>query len=84
MSEAMVTTIGNWGNSAGIRLNASILREANLHIKDRVEVRVCGEEIIIRPQKKRPTLDELMARFDPEQHRHELLLDGEPVGNETI
>ncbi|MDE7548877.1 AbrB/MazE/SpoVT family DNA-binding domain-containing protein [Acetobacter fabarum] len=84
MSEAIVTAVGSWGNSAGVRLNASILQEANLQIKDKVEVRVSGGEIVIRPQKKRQTLDELMARFDPEKHRHDLMLDALPVGKETI
>ena len=30
------------------------------------------------------TLDVLLARFDPEKHKHELLMDDEPMGQETI
>lgn len=37
------------------------------------------------PAKVRPrvTMAELLAKFDPEKHRHELMLDGAPVGTET-
>lgn len=30
------------------------------------------------------TLNDLLARFDPEKHKHELLLDDEPMGQEVI
>ncbi len=30
------------------------------------------------------TLNDLLVRFDPAKHTHELLLDGEPMGQETI
>lgn len=32
----------------------------------------------------RVTLDDLLAQFDPEKHRHEPLLDDAPVGRETL
>jgi BirA family biotin operon repressor/biotin-[acetyl-CoA-carboxylase] ligase len=34
--------------------------------------------------KARVTLDDLLARFDREQHHHDLLLDGPPVGREIL
>jgi hypothetical protein len=30
------------------------------------------------------SLNDLLARFDPVKHTHGLLLDGEPMGQETI
>jgi hypothetical protein len=30
------------------------------------------------------TLNDLLARFDPEKHKHELLMDDKPMGRETI
>lgn len=30
------------------------------------------------------TLNDFLARFDPEKHKHELLMDDEPMGRETI
>ena len=30
------------------------------------------------------TLNDLLARFAPEKHKHELLLDDEPMGQEVI
>lgn len=32
----------------------------------------------------RDRLGELLAGFDPEKHRHELMLDGDPAGAESI
>lgn len=29
------------------------------------------------------TLDELLARFDPKKHKHELLLDDKPIGKDA-
>lgn len=29
------------------------------------------------------TLDDLLARFDPAKHQHELLLDDKPMGKEV-
>lgn len=32
---------------------------------------------------RKTTLTEILARFDPEKHRHKLMLDDAPVGTET-
>lgn len=86
MSETVVKTskVAQWGNSAAVRLASATLARASLAIDDAVEVVVAGEgEIIIRKPRPRVRLDDLLARFDPQKHRHAPMLDDEPVGNET-
>jgi Growth regulator len=76
--------IAQWGNSAAIRLPAAVLEHAHLSADDPVELAARDGEIIIRRQRPRVTLDDLLARYDPEKHRHDLLVDDPPVGRETI
>ena len=80
MSDA-VGKVVKWGNGAGVRLTARVLEKANLHVDDPVQLFVDDGAIIIRPRRE-VTLDSLLARFDPEKHRHPLMLDDAPVGRE--
>lgn len=54
-----------------------------MHVEDAVDIIVREDEIVIRRQRPRASMTELLQRFDPERHQHELQLDGEPAGNET-
>ena len=85
MSDALTksTKVAQWGNSAAVRLPASALEAARLRVDDAVDVIAREDEIIIRRQRPRVTMAELLARFDPTNHRHDLELDGEPIGTET-
>ncbi len=75
--------VAQWGNSAAIRLGAAVLERAQLHLNDEVEVIASEGEITIRRQRPKVSMAELLAQFDPEKHRHDLVFDGEPVGSET-
>jgi antitoxin component of MazEF toxin-antitoxin module len=47
-------------------------------------VRIATEdEIVIRRRRPHVTMDELLAKFDPAKHRHELVFDVDPSGTET-
>lgn len=84
MPDSIEATIEKWGNSAGIRLNAPLLKELNLKFQDKVIITVHGEEIVIRAKKVKPSLDDLVSRFNIREHAHQLMLDGSPVGQETL
>jgi antitoxin component of MazEF toxin-antitoxin module len=60
------------------------LEQAQLRIDEAVDVIARDGEVIIRRQRPRVTLDDLLARFDPAKHRHELIMDDPPVGRETL
>ncbi len=85
MCEALVRSgkVARWGNCAAVRLTSAALVTAHLSIDDAVDVIAREDEIIIRRQRPRVTMAELLASFDPEQHRHDLQLHDEPVGTET-
>lgn len=78
MTEA-VLDIKRWGNSLGVRLPAAVAREAHLHADQRVRVSVEGEQVVITPLTAAPlTLEQRVARFDPERH------GGEAMASKTI
>jgi len=59
------TWIDRWGNSAAVRLSASALDAARLRVGDAVDVIAMEDGIIIRRQRPRVTMADLLARFDP-------------------
>jgi len=75
--------VTKWGNSAAVRIGAAALERAQLQVNDAVDVIASEGEIIIRRQRPKVTMAELLTRFDPHKHRHELVFDDEPIGNET-
>jgi antitoxin component of MazEF toxin-antitoxin module len=83
MSESRVTKLGQWGNSAAVRISTATLESAHLKVDDAVEIVATDGEIVIRRLIPEVTLNDLLDRFDPSIHRHELMLDFPPVGTET-
>ena len=85
VSNALIrpSKIARWGNSAAVRIGAAVLEHAHLHVEDLVHVIARDGEIIIRRQRPRVTMAELLSRFDPEKHRRPLELDVAPAGTET-
>jgi antitoxin component of MazEF toxin-antitoxin module len=75
--------VARWGNSAAVRLTTAALERAHLHVDDAVDVIARDDEIVIRRQRTRVTMAELLARFDPAMHRRDLQLDADPIGTET-
>jgi antitoxin MazE len=75
--------IAKWGNSAAVRLAAATLEEAQLRVDDVVDVIANQGKVVIRKQRPQVTMAELLARFDPEKHRHALHFDAPPIDRET-
>lgn len=66
--------IKQWGNSLGVRLPASVAREAHLRIDQRVRISVESGQVIITPVIDAPlTLEQRLARFDPARHGGEVM-----------
>ena len=69
-----VLDIKQWGNSLGVRLPASIAREAHLRVDQRVRISVEGGQVVITPVPDAPlTLEQRLARFDPARHGGEVM-----------
>jgi antitoxin MazE len=78
-----VLDIKHWGNNLGVRLPAAIARAARLHADQRVRITVDGERIIITPiHDESLTLEQRLARFDPERHGGEAMPVNRSLGAE--
>lgn len=74
--------VKKWGNSASVRIPASIMAAARLQIDQTVDVREDNGRIVIEPVRKPVyTLEELLAGMDPDTFPDEVDF-GPPVGKE--
>lgn len=72
----MTTKIKKWGNSYAVRLPKHEVERLSLQEGSSVVVK-------IEPVKKKPTLDELVSRIDP-NNLPEMIDWGSDVGNERL
>lgn len=78
----MVAQVKAWGNSSGIRIPASVLKEAGIHREDELDIRVEGTDIILSKTRSHKTLEERIAAYGG---RLSIMKDydwGEPKGRE--
>lgn len=79
----MRVIVKKWGNSASVRIPASVLEAARLHLDQPVDVREEAGRIIIEPiQEPAYNLETLLAGITDE-NRHEAVDMGPPVGREA-
>jgi len=79
---AVTTQLAKWGNSLGLRLPKAIALEAGLEGGDPVDVSFKGGAIVIRPSRRRYTLEQLVAKITP-RNRHDESDWGAPAGGEA-
>ena len=79
----VVLDIKRWGNNLGVRLPAAIARAAHLRADQRVSVAVEDGRVVVAPVQDAPlTLEQRLARFDPQSHGGEAMAADERVGAE--
>jgi len=79
----VILDIKQWGNNLGVRLPAAIVREAQVHVDQRVRLSVVDNQILITPVLEEPlTLEQRLANFDPARHGGEVMPPGQPLGAE--
>lgn len=74
--------VKKWGNSAAIRIPASVLEAAHLRLDQPIDIREEAGRIVIEPI--RPTaydIDRLVAAIT-DDNRHDPIDTGKPVGQE--
>lgn len=75
--------VKKWGNSAAVRIPASVLEAAHVRLDQPVDVREEGGRIVIEPiQPTHYDLGTLIAAMTDE-NRHDPVDMGKPVGNEV-
>lgn len=80
----MRVTVKMWGNSASVRIPATVLAAAKLHVDSTVDVREEAGRIIVEPVPESETdLASLLARITPDNVHNELDF-GFPVGKESL
>ncbi len=73
MAETLLD-IKHWGNSLGVRLPAPIARAAKLRANQRVSISVHDGNVVIAPVAETTlTLEQRLARFDPDKHGGEAM-----------
>ena len=79
----MTVQIKKWGNSASVRIPATVMAAAALHVDQEVDVRSEGGRVIIEPVKT-PTydLDKLVDQMTTDTF-HEEVDFGSSVGKEV-
>ncbi len=79
----MQTQIKKWGNSAVVRLPATMLAQLNLAVGSPVELKAEGDRLVIEPSLNREyKLSDLLDGMTPE-NLHESVDWGEAVGREV-
>ena len=74
--------VKKWGNSAAVRIPASIMAAASMRIDQTVDIREDGGRIVIEPVRTPEyTLEELLEGMDPDTFP-DLVDYGPPVGKE--
>lgn len=80
----MPIIISKWGNSAGIRLPATILSLADMQLGDEVLVTVNPDKsLTLRTARPKRDLDALLAQITPENTPDFSEFDTSPVGSEV-
>ena len=78
----VTTKIQKWGNSFAIRIPKEFIEELNLKQGSEIELRKIDDTLQIIPKKRKPTLEELMAKITPE-NQHDEIDWGTPQGKEV-
>lgn len=74
--------LARWGNGMAIRIPKALARDANLQEGDTLSLAVRSGAIIVKPVKKKPSLDDLLAKVTPENIHAEVDW-GKPEGKEV-
>ena len=83
MEDAVRVLVKKWGNSASVRIPASVMAAAALNVDQPVDVREEGGRVVIEPIRKPAyDLDQLLADMTPETFPEDVDF-GAPVGRES-
>ncbi|WP_339062350.1 AbrB/MazE/SpoVT family DNA-binding domain-containing protein [Tepidibacillus marianensis] len=78
----MTTKVQKWGNSLAVRIPTIIAEQISLEQGMEIEMITENQTIKIIPIKKKPTLEDLLAKITPENRHSEIEFGVE--GNELI
>lgn len=80
----MEAIVKKWGNSAALRLPASVLKAAKISLEQTVEVSVEDGRVVIQPAHQHVfRIDDLVSKITP-ANRHEAVDTGPAMGKELL
>ncbi|MGE0330390.1 MAG: hypothetical protein AB7P37_06830 [Ramlibacter sp.] len=82
MNNVTVSQVSVWGNGLALRLTKPMAKAAGVSEGTPVRVTVKPGRIVIETEVE-PTLDQMLAAFDPRKHSGEAMAGG-PVGVEAF
>ena len=77
------TSIHKWGNGLAVRINKSVAKAAGVAEGSQVRISAQAGRIVIEKSARRPSLEEMLAGFDPQRHGGEVMAF-KPVGVEVV
>jgi antitoxin component of MazEF toxin-antitoxin module len=80
---AVDTSVNQWGNGLAVRISKAVAKAAGVTEGTRVRITAQQGRIIVEKVEPSPSLDAMLAAFDPERHGGEVMAFA-PVGNEVI
>lgn len=79
----MLAKAQKWGNSLAVRLPKNVAKECGITADSAVEVLNENNFIVIKPVKKKLSLEMLLAQVT-EMNLHSEVLTGKPIGKELL
>lgn len=81
--QAVTSNINQWGNGLAVRLGKLIAKTAGVQAGTPVRIVAQPGRIVIEAASQEPTLDEMLAAFDPKRHGGEVMAFA-PRGREVL
>ncbi|HXX86310.1 MAG TPA: hypothetical protein VEN29_20320 [Casimicrobiaceae bacterium] len=81
--QAVLASVNQWGNGLAVRLTKAVANAAGVCEGTRVRIIAQRGRIVIETETREPTLEEMLASFDPVRHGGEVMAFG-PVGKEIV
>ena len=72
-----------WGTSLGLRITKAVAKVAGVEADSQVTISAQPGRIVIETVATRPTLEAMLARFDPVRHGGEVMAFA-PIGKEVL
>lgn len=80
--EAVEASINQWGNGLAVRLTKSVAKTAGVTAGTPVRIVAQPGRIIVETAEKEPTIEDMLASFDPQRHSGEAMASV-PLGVEA-
>ena len=78
----MQVEVVKWGNSSAVRLPAAVLKEVQIALGDRLELKIQDGKLVLEPTTREYKLAEMVAGIT-KLNRHAAVDFGTPVGREA-